>query len=36
VLALLETIRENDGFRHTVEGLGGYDLRDCGKVMYEQ
>jgi putative molybdopterin biosynthesis protein len=36
VIALLQIIRGNDKFRHTVEGLGGYDLRDCGKVMYEQ
>jgi putative molybdopterin biosynthesis protein len=36
VLALLQTIREDKEFRQTVEGLGGYDLRDCGRIMYEQ
>jgi len=36
VTALLQTIRKNVEFRQTVAGLGGYDLRDCGKTMYEQ
>jgi putative molybdopterin biosynthesis protein len=36
VISLLKTIKENDEFRQTVESLGGYDLRDCGKIMYEQ
>jgi putative molybdopterin biosynthesis protein len=36
VIALLETIRKNNDFRQTVESLGGYDLRDCGNLMYEQ
>jgi len=36
VMVLLQTIRENEEFRRTVSGLGGYDLRDCGRVMYEQ
>ena len=36
VIALLQTIKDNNEFRQTVEGLGGYDLRDCGRVMYEQ
>jgi putative molybdopterin biosynthesis protein len=36
VVALLQTIRENKEFRQTVANLGGYDLRDCGRVMYEQ
>ena len=35
VVALLQTIKEND-FHQIVESLGGYDLRDCGKIMYEQ
>jgi molybdopterin molybdotransferase/putative molybdopterin biosynthesis protein len=35
VLALLQVIRENQEFHRIVEGLGGYDLRDCGKIMYE-
>ena len=34
--ALLATIRGNREFRSIVEGLGGYDLRDCGRIMYEQ
>jgi putative molybdopterin biosynthesis protein len=36
VASLLETIRGNKEFRQIVAGLGGYDLRDCGRVMYEQ
>jgi putative molybdopterin biosynthesis protein len=36
VVALLQTIRENGEFRQTVESLGGYDLRDSGRIMYEQ
>jgi putative molybdopterin biosynthesis protein len=35
VLELLETAR-SDRFRAAVTALGGYDLRDAGKVMYEQ
>ena len=23
-------------WRRIVEGLGGYDLQDCGKIIYEQ
>ncbi|MGW8161573.1 MAG: molybdopterin biosynthesis protein [Desulfobulbales bacterium] len=36
VVALLQIIRENAEFRQTVENIGGYDLRDCGRIMYEQ
>ncbi len=36
VIALLQTIKENEEFKQTVKSLGGYDLRDCGTVMYEQ
>jgi putative molybdopterin biosynthesis protein len=36
VVALLKTIRENEEFRLTVEKFGGYDLSDCGKIMYRQ
>jgi putative molybdopterin biosynthesis protein len=36
VIALLRIIRENQEFRQIVKSLGGYDLRDCGKIMYEQ
>jgi len=36
VVALLQTIRESAEFRRIVEKLGGYDLRDCGRIMYEQ
>ena len=36
VRAFLQTIRENDAFRQTVESLSGYDLRHCGRIMYEQ
>jgi len=33
--ALLQIIREDDEFRNVVSGLGGYDISDMGKVMYE-
>ena len=36
VLSLLQTVKENSEFHRTAERLGGYDLRDCGKIMYEQ
>ena len=35
VISLLKTIKKNE-FRQIVEKLGGYDLRDCGRIMYEQ
>lgn len=34
--AVLELIRTNKGFHEKIIGLGGYDLRDCGEIMYEQ
>jgi putative molybdopterin biosynthesis protein len=33
--ALLHIIRENGEFRTSVEALGGYDVSDMGKIMYE-
>jgi putative molybdopterin biosynthesis protein len=33
--ALLGIIRDDREFRDTVEALGGYDLSDMGKIMYE-
>jgi putative molybdopterin biosynthesis protein len=36
ISTLLKTIHGNEEFRRTVENLGGYNLRDSGKVMYEQ
>jgi putative molybdopterin biosynthesis protein len=35
VSALLEIIRVDQEFRSSVEGLGGYDTSDMGKIMYE-
>jgi putative molybdopterin biosynthesis protein len=35
VMALLDIIRSDKEFRRTVESLGGYDVSDMGKVMYE-
>jgi len=32
---LLKIIREDNEFRETVASLGGYDISDMGKVMYE-
>jgi putative molybdopterin biosynthesis protein len=36
VQAFLQTINNSNEFHQTVEKLGGYDLRDCSTVMYEQ
>ncbi len=36
IMAVLQLIRYNRNFQNKVLALGGYDLRDCGKVMYEQ
>lgn len=33
--ALLGIVREDREFRRSVEGLGGYDTSDMGKIMYE-
>ncbi|HSB31513.1 MAG TPA: substrate-binding domain-containing protein, partial [Candidatus Sulfobium mesophilum] len=33
--ALLQIIRQSGEFRTSVEALGGYDISDMGKVMYE-
>jgi len=33
---LFNVIHHDQKFRKIVEGLGGYDLQDCGKIMYEQ
>ncbi|MCK5070850.1 MAG: molybdopterin biosynthesis protein [Desulfocapsa sp.] len=34
--ALLDVIRNNNEFQKLVMALGGYNLRDSGKIMYEQ
>ena len=36
VTAVLELIRTNSSFHNSIIELGGYNLRDCGKVIYEQ
>ncbi len=36
VVTVLELIRTNTVFHEAILALGGYDLRDCGKVMHEQ
>jgi putative molybdopterin biosynthesis protein len=36
VASVLELIRTNTVFHDAIIALGGYNLRDCGKVMYEQ
>ncbi len=33
--ALLDIVKENREFRSSVEALGGYDVSDMGKIMYE-
>ena len=35
IMALLSIIREDNEFRDMVANLGGYDVSDMGKVMYE-
>lgn len=36
VTAILDLIRDDQNFHAAILALGGYNLRDCGKVMYEQ
>jgi putative molybdopterin biosynthesis protein len=36
VVAILDLIRNDRNFQAAILALGGYNLRDCGKVMYEQ
>ncbi len=36
ITTLLDVITNNAEFNKLVQNLGGYDLRDCGKLMYEQ
>ncbi len=33
---ILELIRTSIDFQENIIALGGYNLRDCGKIMYEQ
>lgn len=36
VATVLHFMKNDLSFHEKVQTLGGYDLRDCGKVMYEQ
>ncbi|MDJ0621490.1 MAG: molybdopterin biosynthesis protein [Desulfocapsaceae bacterium] len=36
IVNLLKLITTDEHFHKTIVELGGYDLRDCGKVIYEQ
>lgn len=36
VAAVLELISTNSSFHEAILALGGYNLRDCGKIMYQQ
>ncbi len=36
IMALLDLIRNSSEFKELVNRLGGYNLRDSGKIMYEQ
>jgi putative molybdopterin biosynthesis protein len=36
IAAILELIRDDSNFHTAILALGGYNLRDCGKVLYEQ
>jgi putative molybdopterin biosynthesis protein len=35
VSAVLQIIREDNDFRNAVQDLGGYDITDMGKILYE-
>ncbi len=36
ITASIDLIKNNKEFHEAILALGGYNLRDCGKVMYEQ
>ncbi|MBA3003707.1 MAG: molybdopterin biosynthesis protein [Desulfurivibrio sp.] len=36
VAVILDLLKNDRSFHEKVLGLGGYDLRDCGKILYEQ
>ncbi len=36
VAALLDLIRDDSDLHRAILDLGGYDLRDCGRALYEQ
>ncbi len=36
VRAILDLMGNDQGFHKAILALGGYNLRDCGKIMYEQ
>ena len=36
IKAALELIRGNLAFRDKIETLGGYNLRDCGTIIFNQ
>jgi putative molybdopterin biosynthesis protein len=36
VIAVLDLMTSSQGFHEEILALGGYDLRDCGKIMYRQ
>ncbi|MEN2985415.1 MAG: molybdopterin biosynthesis protein [Thermodesulfovibrionaceae bacterium] len=35
IQALIDVIRNDEDFKKTVKNIGGYDIRDMGKVIYE-
>ncbi len=36
ILAVLELLEKSEEFHRQILALGGYDLRDCGRLMYSQ
>lgn len=36
ITALLKLIGDDSDFHNRITALGGYDLRDCGSIVYEQ
>ena len=36
IVTVTDLIKNNKEFQNAILALGGYNLRDCGKIMYEQ
>lgn len=36
ILSVLHLLRTDEDFKKAIVALGGYNLRDCGTIMYEQ
>ncbi len=36
IMTVTDLVKNNKEFQNAILALGGYNLRDCGKIMYEQ